>query len=86
LSGQLVNELTGHAAVGHLRLNNIVHGDQIVLEGVEAREAPQLGPVLQRAIEAANSTCSRAEARAQGGANVPPREASAIAHQIHPTL
>src|SRR3954467_13699884 len=44
LSGHLVNELTGHAAVGHLRLNNIVQGDHIVLDGVEAREAPQLGP------------------------------------------
>jgi hypothetical protein len=85
LSGHLVNELTGHAAVGHLRLNNIVHGDHIVLDGVEEREAPQLGPVLRRAVEATNNSCSRADARQAGGANVGRTEASAIAHQIQPS-
>jgi hypothetical protein len=84
LSGHLVNELTGHAAVGHLRLNNIVQGDHIVLDGVEAREAPQLGPVLRRAVDATNNSCSRADAREPVGANVPHTEASAIAHQIQP--
>jgi len=71
--------------VGHLRLNNIVHGDQIVLDGVEAREAPQLGPVLSRAVDATNNCRSRADAREVAGVNVPRTEASAIAHQIQPT-
>ncbi len=52
----LSNELVGHAAVGHMRLNDIVQGDQIVLEGVEASEAPTLAASLQRAVEATNQT------------------------------
>ena len=34
VSARLAGELVCHAAVGHLRLNEIVQGDQIVLEGV----------------------------------------------------
>ena len=83
LSAHLVNALTGHAAVGHLRLNNIVHGDHIVLDGVEAAEAPELGNVLERAIYAANDTCARADARNPTRANVARAEASAIADQVH---
>jgi hypothetical protein len=33
LSARLTTELTGHSAVGHLRLNDIVQGDHIVLRG-----------------------------------------------------
>ena len=56
LGGCLTRELVGHAAVGHLRLNvnDIVQGDEIVLEGVEASEAPSLAQALQRAVDAAN--------------------------------
>lgn len=56
LAAQLSRELVGHAAVGHLRLdvNDIVQADQIVLEGVEQREAPALGDALERAVDAAN--------------------------------
>ncbi|MGZ6692932.1 MAG: hypothetical protein ACXVHQ_36685 [Solirubrobacteraceae bacterium] len=56
LAAQLSRELIGHAAVGHLRLdvNDIVQADQIVLEGVEQREAPALGDALERAVDAAN--------------------------------
>ena len=56
LAAQLSQELVGHAAVGHLRLNvnDIVQADQIVLEGVEQREAPALGDALERAVDAAN--------------------------------
>ena len=39
LSARLTTELTGQSAVGYLRLNDIVQGDHIVLEGVEEREA-----------------------------------------------
>jgi hypothetical protein len=75
----LSNELVGHAAVGHMRLNDLVQGDQIVLEGVEASEAPTLAGSLQRAVEATN--------RAQIGdqttnANAEQEEADAVAHQI----
>jgi hypothetical protein len=84
LSGHLVNEFTGHAAVGHLRLNHVVHDDQIVLDGVEAREAPQLGGVLRRAIDATNHACARADARSRTSASVGRAEALAIARQIRP--
>ena len=46
----MANELIGHVAVGHLRLNQIVQGDQIILEGVEANEAPALADALRRVV------------------------------------
>ena len=50
LGARLIRELSGHTAVGHLRLNinDVVQGDQIVLEGVEASEATELAGALQR--------------------------------------
>jgi hypothetical protein len=75
----LSNELVGHAAVGHMRLNDLVQGDQIVLDGVEAREAPTLAGSLQRAVEATN----RAEIGQQNPtARAEQEEADAVAHQI----
>jgi hypothetical protein len=54
LAARLSRELVGHAAVGHLRVNvnDLVQADQIVLEGVEAREAPVLGGALERSLTA----------------------------------
>jgi hypothetical protein len=57
MSARLATSLTGHAAVGHLRLNQLVQGSDIVIEGVEPAEAEQLGPALRAAIEAANRAC-----------------------------
>jgi hypothetical protein len=75
----LSNELVGHAAVGHMRLNDIVQGDQIVLDGVEASEAPTLAGSLRRAVEATN----RAEIGEQNPtANTEQEEADAVAHQV----
>jgi hypothetical protein len=81
LAARLSRELVGHAAVGHLRLNvnDIVQADQIVLDGVERREAPVLGDALERAVDAAN--------RASTGAPTPPpnmarKEADGIARTI----
>jgi hypothetical protein len=76
---RLGNELVGHAAVGHLRLNEIVQGDQIVLEGVEASEAPALAGALWRAVDAANQTGAGGQ---NSSANVAQEEADAIAEQI----
>jgi hypothetical protein len=55
LRSNLSKELVGHTSVGHIRLNGIVQGDEIVLEGVEAGEAPTLAGSLQRAVEATNN-------------------------------
>jgi hypothetical protein len=78
LSAQLANELTGHPAVGHLQLDEVVQGSELVLEGVEEREAPALGSCLLRAVEAANA-CVPEECEAGPPANMPPTEADRIA-------
>lgn len=81
LVARLSQELVGHAAVGHLRLNvnDVVQADQIVLEGVEQREAPALGDALERAVDAANRATT-------GAPNPPPnmaqKEADGIARTI----
>lgn len=81
LGARLATELTGHAAVGHLRINvnEIVQGDQIVLDGVEPNEAPALAETLQRAIDGANQAATTGSHQA---ANATQQEAEAIAGQI----
>jgi hypothetical protein len=79
LSARLAVELVGHAAVGHLRLSDLVQGDQVVLEGVEATEASSLTKALQRAVDAANHASTEPPDRGQ---NVTQQEADAIANDI----
>ena len=81
LAARLSRELVGHAAVGHLRLNvnDIVQADQIVLEGVEQREAPALGHALEHAIDAANRAST---ATPNPSRNVAQTEADSIARTI----
>jgi hypothetical protein len=82
LAARLSGELVGHAAVGHLRLNvnDIVQTDQIVLEGVEAGEAPTLGGALERAVDATNRVS--APDAPNPPANVRQGEADRIARAI----
>jgi hypothetical protein len=81
LGARLATELTGHAAVGHLRINinDIVQGDQIVLDGVESREAQALTQPLQRAIDGANDASTTQPRQAP---NATQQEAEAIAGKI----
>jgi len=79
LSARLAVELVGHGAVGHLRLNDLVQGDQIVLEGVEASETPSLTKALQRAVGAANHASTGPPDRGQ---NVTEQVADAVASDI----
>jgi hypothetical protein len=79
LSARLANELVGHPAVGHLRLNDVVHGNQIVLEGVEEREAPLLSDALARAVTATNAECTT---EPEPAANVAQPRADVIARAI----
>jgi hypothetical protein len=81
LSARLVRELTGRPAVGHLRLNEIVHGQEIVLEGVESDEASHIAEAVERAVRAANSDCADAEDFDQS-ANVSQSEADSIARDV----
>src|SRR3954447_10019321 len=81
LSAHLANELTGHAAVGHLQLDEVVRGSELVLEGVEEREAPALGNCVLRAVEAANA-CMPEDREAGPPVNMPPTEADRIAVMV----
>ena len=51
---------TGHPNVGHLGLNEVVQGHEIVLEGVESGEAERLAEAVERAVEATNRACADA--------------------------
>jgi hypothetical protein len=55
-----------------------VQGNQIVLEGVEEPEAPNLACALRRAVEATNEA---SEKRRRATRNMPRSRASAIAQQ-----
>jgi hypothetical protein len=81
LSAQLANALTGHAAVGHLRMDEIVQGSDLVLDGVEEAEAPELGACLERAVCAANDSTG-ADA-APSPTNMPREHAERIATDVH---
>ena len=81
VSARLANELVGHAAVGHLRLDELVQGDQIVLEGVEESEAPALAAALERVVDATNQAPAAEQSAAP---NVAQEQADAIAEQIAP--
>jgi hypothetical protein len=80
LTAHLTNELTGHDAVGHLHVRDVVQGAKLVLEGVEEREAPALGACVQRAVEAANRGCARDEG--PEATNMSQREADEIARLV----
>ncbi len=79
LCGHLANELTGHAAVGHLRLREVVQGSDLVLEGVEECEAAALGACLERAVAASNAAPDPAE---PPSVNMPQEAADSIAVQV----
>jgi hypothetical protein len=84
LSSHLANSLTGHVAVGHLRLNHLVQGSVIVLDGVEEREAEVLGPALREAIDAANNACED-DPHPPEPANMDQGEADRLAEMISRT-
>jgi hypothetical protein len=81
LSARLALELTGRAAVGHLRLNAIVQGQEIVLEGVESNEASNIASAVERAVDATNNDCPESNDVDQS-ANVPQTEADGVARQV----
>ncbi len=81
LRARLTLELSGRAAVGHLRLNDIVQGSEIVLEGVESAEASTIAGAVERAVDAANTDCADKEDVDQTGTLGQP-EANAIADEV----
>ena len=81
VSARFASELAGHTGVGHLRLNELVQGDQIVLEGVEESEPPALAAALERAVHATNQAPAGEQSST---ANVAQEQADAIAEQTAP--
>jgi hypothetical protein len=80
LGSHLATGLTGHPAVGHLRLNELVQGSAIVIEGVEPAEAELLGPALRDAVAAANHACD--EDPPPAPPNMPQQEADRVAQVV----
>jgi len=79
-TAHLVRHLTGRHHIGHLHLDHVVQGRNLVLDGVEDREAGALGTCLHRAVEAANGAC--VEDRPSEPANMSRQEADAIAQRV----
>ncbi len=79
VSARLASELVGRAAVGHLRMDELVQDDQIALEGVAASEAPALADALQRAVDATNQALAGEQSPT---ATEVAQEAGAVAEQI----
>ena len=81
LGARLTRELVGHPGAAHLRVNvnELVLGDEIVLDGVEDREMPALADALRRAVDAANRAAIDEVNRVP---NVTQREADTVASHI----
>jgi hypothetical protein len=79
LTARLATSITGHAGIGHLKLDHLVQGADIVLEGVEPDAAEDLGPALKDAIAAANRVC---EDDGPSACNMEPREAEKMAQAV----
>jgi hypothetical protein len=81
LGARLTTELIRHPGAAHLRVNvdDLVQGDEIVLDGVEDRDAPGLADALRRAVDAANRAYAH---EADRGPNLSQREAEAVAGHI----
>jgi hypothetical protein len=78
LQARLTLQLAGQPAVGHLRLNDVVQGSEIVLAGVESAEASKIAGAVERAVDAANANC--ADVNQPGKVGQP--EADAIAQEV----
>jgi hypothetical protein len=81
LCARLTTELIGHSGVAHLRVNvnELVQGDEIVLDGIEDRDTAALAEALRCAVDATNRTARDEAGRAR---NVTQREAAAVASHI----
>ena len=80
-TANLAQNLCGEHHVGHLHLDGIVQGAEIVLDGVEPPAADALGPALRRGIEAANHACVD-EAAVERPLNMEPATAEEVARVI----
>jgi hypothetical protein len=82
LGAHLSTALTGHDAVEHIHLNTLVQGADIVLEGVTAPQASELGPALVRAVAEVNQASERSESGVCPPFNMSQQEANRIAREL----
>lgn len=82
VTARLSAALTGHPAVGHLAMSNLVQGADLVLEGVEMAEAERLGEAISDALAAANKDAQPGRSDDVPVANMTQEQADAIAHKI----
>jgi hypothetical protein len=80
MGARLTRELVGHPGAAHLRmkLDDLVQGDEIVLDGVEDHDASGLATALRRAVDAANDHAEQADPTP----NISQGEADALASHI----
>lgn len=86
LIDHLTTALTGHAAVGHMRLNELVQGHELVLDGVTAPHASALATALLEAVENTNRCAEAREDDHRPPANMSRQEAAAIASELEQLL
>jgi predicted RNA-binding Zn-ribbon protein involved in translation (DUF1610 family) len=81
MGARLTKELVGHPSAAHLHVNvdDLVQGDEIVLDGVEDRDTAGLAGALQRAVDGANQAEIDEADRAP---NVTQNEADAVASSM----
>jgi hypothetical protein len=81
LCARLTTQLIGHPGAAHLHVdaNELVQGNEIVLDGVEDRDAMTLADALRRAVDATNQTTVDQPARRP---NVTQREAETVASHM----
>jgi hypothetical protein len=80
LSARLTAELIGHPNVGHLNLDDVVQGHEILLDGVESGQADALAGAVERAVDATNRAC--ADTTDDSVPLKPREEADAIARTV----
>lgn len=81
-TGRLMTELVGCSAVAHLRLDEVVQGADIVLDGVEATDAEKLGPALRTAVAAANEASGRDDGKPSAPMNMEQSAADEVARAV----
>ena len=81
MGARLTSELLGHPGAAHLHVNvdELIQGDEIVLDGVEDRDTASLTDALQRAVDAANRADEEEGDRVP---NVTQHEADAVADHM----
>jgi predicted RNA-binding Zn-ribbon protein involved in translation (DUF1610 family) len=81
MGARLTTELVGHPGAAHLHVNvdELVRGDEIVLDGVEDHDTAGLAGALQRAVDAANRVDTE---DADAVPNVSQGEADAVAGRM----